>query len=94
MAEPVKKPCVEAVACADGVYGNDLYWFDHCPLKSLLDDRAATELADGIDDLYRPALDVIVGQLMGLYSSVAAGLRPDAPSPGTVISRVVQEFQI
>ena len=52
------------------------------------------ELADGIDDLYRPALDVIVGQLMGLYSSLAAGLRPDAPSPGEVISRVVQEFQI
>ena len=42
MAEPVKKSCVEAVACADGVYGNDLYRFDHCQLKSLLDDRAAT----------------------------------------------------
>ena len=42
MAESVKKSRVEAVACADGVYGNDLYWFDHCQLKSLLDDRAAT----------------------------------------------------
>jgi tagatose-6-phosphate ketose/aldose isomerase len=49
---------------------------------------------DGIDDLYRPILDVIFGQLLGLYFSVTRGLKPDAPSPGGVISRVVQEFRI
>jgi tagatose-6-phosphate ketose/aldose isomerase len=49
---------------------------------------------DGIEDLYRPILDVLFGQLLGLYCSVARGLKPDAPSPGGVISRVVQEFQI
>jgi tagatose-6-phosphate ketose/aldose isomerase len=37
---------------------------------------------------------VMLGQLLGLYYSVAHGLKPDAPSPGGVISRVVQEFQI
>jgi tagatose-6-phosphate ketose/aldose isomerase len=49
---------------------------------------------DEIGDGYRPVLDVIFGQLLGLYHSVAHGLKPDAPSPGGVISRVVQEFRI
>jgi tagatose-6-phosphate ketose/aldose isomerase len=49
---------------------------------------------DGISDLYRPVLDVLFGQLLGLFCSVAHGLKPDAPSPGGVISRVVQQFHI
>ena len=47
-----------------------------------------------VPDLYRPALDVLFGQLLGLYLSVAHGLTPDAPSPAGVISRVVPPFQI
>jgi tagatose-6-phosphate ketose/aldose isomerase len=47
-----------------------------------------------IPDGYRPALDVLFGQLLGLYSSVARQMKPDAPSPGGVINRVVQEFKI
>ncbi len=50
--------------------------------------------AEGIPDIYRPVLDVIFGQLLGLFCSVEQGLRPDAPSPGGVITRVVQQFQI
>jgi tagatose-6-phosphate ketose/aldose isomerase len=49
---------------------------------------------DGIPDLYRPPLDVIFGQLLGLYFSLAHGLKPDAPSPHGVISRVVSDFTI
>ncbi len=49
---------------------------------------------DEIPDVYRPALDVIFGQLMGLYCSVFHQLKPDAPSPDGVINRVVQEFGI
>jgi len=49
---------------------------------------------DAIDDAYRPALDVIFGQLLGLYCSVAHKLKPDSPSPGGVINRVVQKFRI
>ncbi|WP_348267612.1 SIS domain-containing protein [Edaphobacter sp. DSM 109919] len=45
-------------------------------------------------DAYRPPVDVIFGQLLGLYSSLALGLRPDAPSPQGVISRVVSSFTI
>jgi tagatose-6-phosphate ketose/aldose isomerase len=48
------------------------------------------EIADG----YRPVLDVIFGQLLGLYCSMAHELKPDAPSPGGVINRVVQKFRI
>ena len=47
-----------------------------------------------IPDLYRPPVDVMLGQLLGLYSSLAHGLKPDAPSPHGVISRVVGEFRI
>jgi tagatose-6-phosphate ketose/aldose isomerase len=45
-------------------------------------------------DVYRPPVDVIFGQLLGLYSSIAFGLRPDAPSPAGVINRVVSNFTI
>ncbi len=47
-----------------------------------------------LPDHYRPPLDAIFGQLLGLYSSLAHNLRPDAPSPSGVISRVVGEFKI
>ena len=49
---------------------------------------------NGIEDLYRPALDILFGQLLGLYSSIARQIKPDAPSPGGVINRVVRDFTI
>jgi len=58
----------------------------HCDLYVSLD--------VDVDDAYRPVLDVMVGQLLGLYSSVAHQLKPDSPSPGGVINRVVQHFHI
>ncbi len=45
-------------------------------------------------DAYRPPVDVIFGQILGLYYSISHGLRPDAPSPQGVISRVVSDFTI
>jgi tagatose-6-phosphate ketose/aldose isomerase len=45
-------------------------------------------------DAYRPPVDVIFGQLLGLYSSISFGLRPDAPSPSGIINRVVSDFKI
>ncbi len=47
-----------------------------------------------IDDAYRPVVDVIFGQMLGLYCSVAHDLKPDSPSPDGVINRVVQNFRI
>lgn len=49
---------------------------------------------DGIADAYRPVVDVIFGQLLGFHCSLARGLKPDAPSPGGVINRVVEKFRI
>jgi tagatose-6-phosphate ketose/aldose isomerase len=47
-----------------------------------------------IADDYRPALDVIFGQLLGLFFSLRWNLRPDCPSPNGAISRVVQNVSI
>jgi len=48
----------------------------------------------GIGDAYRPLVDVIFGQLFGLFSSIELGLKPDSPSHAGVISRVVPRFTI
>lgn len=45
-------------------------------------------------DSYRPPVDVIIGQLLGLFSSIRLGFKPDAPSPGGVINRVVSQVRI
>jgi tagatose-6-phosphate ketose/aldose isomerase len=47
-----------------------------------------------IPDAYRPAVDVIFGQLLGLFTSIEIGMKPDSPSPSGVISRVVEKFAI
>jgi tagatose-6-phosphate ketose/aldose isomerase len=47
-----------------------------------------------VDDDYRPAVDVIFGQLLGLFFSLQSNLRPDCPSPNGAISRVVQNVSI
>ncbi|MGC2301665.1 MAG: tagatose-6-phosphate ketose isomerase [Acidobacteriaceae bacterium] len=54
----------------------------------------APATAAAIPDAYRPALDVIFGQLLGLFASIHAGLKPDVPSPNGAISRVVPELSI
>jgi tagatose-6-phosphate ketose/aldose isomerase len=51
-------------------------------------------LAVHCDDAYRPILDVIFGQLLGLYCSIAHNLKPDAPSADSVINRVVAKFAL
>jgi tagatose-6-phosphate ketose/aldose isomerase len=47
-----------------------------------------------IADDYRPAVDVIFGQLLGLFFSLHWDLRPDSPSPNGAISRVVENVSI
>jgi tagatose-6-phosphate ketose/aldose isomerase len=41
-----------------------------------------------------PVLDVILGQLLAFFRCLKEGLKPDSPSAGGVISRVVQEFRL
>jgi tagatose-6-phosphate ketose/aldose isomerase len=45
-------------------------------------------------DALRAPLDVIFGQLLGLFFSLDAGLKPDTPSPSGAISRVVSNVKI
>jgi tagatose-6-phosphate ketose/aldose isomerase len=47
-----------------------------------------------IPDPYRPPLDVMFGQLLGLYFSIHCKLKPDVPSPSGAITRVVQNVPI
>ena len=67
------------------------------------DGMDVTELADyrlplgcGLDfpDYYRPVLDVMLGQLLGLFASMRCGLKPDRPSPSGTINRVVQPIKL
>ena len=47
-----------------------------------------------IPDHCRAVLDVILGQLIGLFASMRCGLKPDQPSPSGTITRVVQPIAI
>jgi tagatose-6-phosphate ketose/aldose isomerase len=49
---------------------------------------------DDLADAYRPAVDIIFSQMLGLFSSIELGLKPDSPSPSGLISRVVEKFAI
>lgn len=47
-----------------------------------------------IDDGTAAIIDTVVGQVLALFRCLAAGLRPDGPSPDGIINRVVPEFRI
>jgi len=60
-------------------------------LADLLLETGASPL---VSDEARAILAVLPGQLLGLYASLALGLKPDAPSPSGVIHRVVEGVKI
>ena len=51
-------------------------------------------LDETVLDFYRPPVDVLVGQLLGFFSSLKEGLKPDTPSPQGAINRVVSHVTI
>jgi tagatose-6-phosphate ketose/aldose isomerase len=55
---------------------------------------AVVPLELAVADCYRPPVDVFIGQLLGLFASIKLGLKPDTPSPGGAISRVVSKVRI
>jgi len=67
---------------------------DLAGLGPLADAVLAPERSYDIPDFYRPVLDVIFGQLLGMFASLQFGLKPDAPSPSGAINRVVQNVEI
>jgi len=64
----------------------------------LFDNASEQELASisapVLTDDYRPPVDVIFGQLLGLFFSLKWNLQPDTPSPTGAISRVVHNVTI
>ena len=49
---------------------------------------------DDLADDYRTPVVIIFSQMLGLFSSIEFGLKPDSPSPNGVINRVVETFTI
>ncbi|HUA15336.1 MAG TPA: tagatose-6-phosphate ketose isomerase [Verrucomicrobiae bacterium] len=63
-------------------------------LDSLVDYPLSLECSSDLPDFYRPILDVMLGQLLGLFSSMRCGLKPDQPSPSGAITRVVSPIRL
>ena len=63
-------------------------------IADLVDYSLSLEEISDLPDLYRPVLDVMLGQLIGLFASMRCGLRPDQPSPSGTITRVVQPIKL
>ena len=67
---------------------------DGAEISPLVDYRLPLNCPMNFPDYYRPALDVILGQLLGLFASLRCGLKPDQPSPTGAITRVVQPIKL
>ena len=63
-------------------------------VSELVDYRLPLNRPVDFPDHYRPALDVMLGQLLGLFASLRCGLKPDQPSPTGAITRVVQPIKL
>lgn len=63
-------------------------------VSSLADYCLSLDCAADFPDHYRPVLDVMLGQLFGLFASMRSGLKPDQPSPSGTITRVVQPIKL
>jgi len=63
-------------------------------LTALTPNVLSLDAPRGFPDTCRPPVDVIVGQLLGLFFSIQNGFAPDSPSPSGAISRVVSHVKI
>lgn len=63
-------------------------------VSPLADYCLSLDCAADFPDFYRPVLDVMLGQLFGLFASLRCGLKPDSPSPNGSISRVVSPIKL
>jgi tagatose-6-phosphate ketose/aldose isomerase len=63
-------------------------------VASLVDYCLPLDCGANFPDQYRPALDVMLSQLIGLFASMRCGLKPDQPSPSGTITRVVAPIKL
>jgi tagatose-6-phosphate ketose/aldose isomerase len=64
------------------------------PLDDFAERYLSPDIRTAVPDDCRPPVDVLFGQLLGLFFSLRCSLMPDRPSPDGVISRVVQNVRI
>ena len=64
------------------------------PLDGFAERHLSPDIRTAVPDDCRPPVDVLFGQLLGLFFSLRCNLMPDRPSPDGVISRVVQNVRI
>jgi tagatose-6-phosphate ketose/aldose isomerase len=63
-------------------------------LDGLAERYLSPEIRTPVPDDCRPPVDVLFGQLLGLFFSLRWNLTPDRPSPNGAISRVVHDVMI
>lgn len=63
-------------------------------LDGLAERYLSPEIRTPVPDDCRPPVDILFGQLLGLFFSLRWNLTPDRPSPNGAISRVVQDVMI
>lgn len=63
-------------------------------LKAVCNRVLALGVEGELPDEYRPMLDIVFGQLLGLFFSLKLGFLPDTPSPSGAIHRVVSGVTI
>jgi tagatose-6-phosphate ketose/aldose isomerase len=61
---------------------------------SLVDYCLSLDCSANFPDHFRPVLDVMFSQLLGLFASMRCGLKPDQPSPSGTITRVVAPIKM
>jgi tagatose-6-phosphate ketose/aldose isomerase len=62
-------------------------------LANITSNVLSLEVPSTVPDAYRPPVDIIFGQLLGLFTSLANDMLPDSPSTGA-IGRVVSHVKI
>jgi tagatose-6-phosphate ketose/aldose isomerase len=60
----------------------------------IVGDSDIPAMAQNLPDYLRTPFEIVFPQLLAYHLSLAAGFDPDNPSPGGVITRVVQKFRL
>jgi len=61
-------------------------------VSEYVDYKLILDIPEWLDDNYRPPVDVLFAQCLGLFASLRRQLKPDAPSADGKIQRVVSQI--
>ncbi|MBA2524938.1 MAG: tagatose-6-phosphate ketose isomerase, partial [Pyrinomonadaceae bacterium] len=65
---------------------------EHVNLSEYVDYKLILDIPEWLHDNYRPPVDVLFAQCLGLFASLRRQLKPDAPSADGKIQRVVSQI--